>query len=812
MNNKNVMQQVWLLSLCIIVSFCSAAQSIHRKPFNDQWNFYLGTINGEPSPETFSKYTWRALDLPHDWSIELPFDKESPTGTGGGALRGGTGWYYKTFVLPASAKNRKIYIGFDGVHMNSEVFVNGHSLGKRPNGYISFQYDMTPYVKTGTGKNIIAVKVDNSHQPNSRWYSGSGIYRNVWLTIVNPVHFTQWAGYVTTAQVSTEEAEVHYEATLINESGKEKTVSIQTILFDGENNYAGKGETKITVAADSLFRHIINVKIQQPKLWSVDKPNLYRAVSTAYSEGKILDIYVTRFGIRSFHFDADKGFFLNGQALKIRGVCNHHDLGCLGAAFNRRAAQRQLEILKAMGCNAIRTSHNPPAPELLDLCDEMGFIVMDEAFDMWKKEKTKYDYHLYWDKWYKKDLEDQIFRDRNHPSVFIWSLGNEIGEQWTEEKDPSGKNILTELQRIVRSLDTTRPTVLGNNEVKEWNRLLQANITDMIGYNYAQDKWTTVLEDWYRKPFIVTESVSSLQTRGKYDMPSDSIRIWPVRWDSILHTGNSDTTCSAYDNCHAPWGSGHETSLRILEKYPHISGMFIWTGFDYIGEPTPYPWPARSSYFGIVDLAGFPKDVYYLYQSVWTDKPVLHLFPHWNWKEGQTIDLWAYYNNADEVELFINGRSQGIRKKAGDALHVMWRCKYEAGTAKVISRKNGKTVLTREIKTAGKPAKIILEADRSQLNANGYDLSFITAKIVDAQGILVPYADNEVQFSVKGDVTIAGTDNGSQTDLSSFQSNQRKALHGLCLAVIKSGKKGGEVLVNATAEGLVPATLQLTLK
>jgi len=363
-----------------------------------------------------------------------------------------------------------------------------------------------------------------------------------------------------------------------------------------------------------------------------------------------------------------------------------------------------------MGCNGIRTSHNPPAPDLLDLCDKMGFIVMDEAFDMWKKGKSKYDYSLDFDKWHKKDLEDQILRDRNHPSVFMWSVGNEIQEQWGKEDERAAiKELTTELHNIVKSLDN-RPTVIANNETNPWNRILEANATDMIGYNYNQNKWAadSIQKVWGKKPFIVTESVSALQTRGHYDMPSDSIRRWPARWDLPIQNANADWTCSAYENCAAPWGGTHEETLKPFLKNDNVSGMYIWTGMDYIGEPTPYPWPARSSYFGIVDLAGFPKDAYYLYQSLFTKKDVLHLFPHWNWKEGQTIDMWAYYNNADEVELFINGKSEGIKKKLNDELHVMWRVQYVPGTVKAVSRKNGKTIAVKEIKTAGAPAKIIL--------------------------------------------------------------------------------------------------------
>ena len=802
----------YFLSYCafMLVGIISYSQSLNRQLFTQDWKFHLGNIAGAQSAD-FNDADWRTLNLPHDWSIELPFDSTSPTGTGGGALRGGLGWYRKTFIIPASGKNKKIFIDFDGVYMNSEVFINGHSLGIRPNGYISFRYDLTPYIKFGA-KNILTVKVDNSQQPNSRWYSGSGIYRNVWLTIADPVHIAHWGTYVTTPAVSEKSATIKLQTTVANESKEVKNVVVVSSVYDASGKLVKELKSLKKIKANDVLNIDEQLQLNNPVLWSVDNPYLYTIISKVLVNGKTVDEYKTPLGIRSFYFDIDKGFYLNGKQMKIRGVCNHHDLGCLGTAINSTALQRQLRILKEMGCNAIRTSHNPPAPELLALCDQMGFIVMDEAFDMWKIAKNKYDYHLYWDEWYKKDLEDQIKRDRNHPSVFFWSVGNEIMEQWENHGGQSGITILKELCEIVKNLDATRPTTTANNSPESFNLLMKANQTDLIGYNYALPKWDSVFHDWYRKPFIVTEATSALQTRGSYDMPSDSIRRWPLKWDEEFKDGNKDFTCSAYDNCSTPWGSTHEESLKVMESRPHISGMFVWTGFDYIGEPTPYPWPARSSYFGIIDLAGFPKDAYYLYQSAWTNKPVLHLFPHWNWTAGQMIDVRAYYNNADEVELFINDKSQGIKKKTGDEMHVMWRVKYEPGIVKAVSRKNGKTVLTKEIKTAGVPYKIILEAEKKTINADGADLSFITAKIVDKDGNFVAVADNPVSFAVEGNATIAATDNGLQTDLTSFQSRERKAWKGLCLAVIKAGKQKGSVIVKATSPGLQTASAVIILK
>ncbi|HEY4154537.1 MAG TPA: glycoside hydrolase family 2 TIM barrel-domain containing protein, partial [Puia sp.] len=468
---------------------------------------------------------------------------------------------------------------------------------------------------------------------------------------------------------------------------------------------------------------------------------------------------------------------------------------------------RQLEILKGMGCNALRTSHNPPAPELLDLCDELGILVMDEAFDMWKRPKNPFDYHLVWDEWHKQDLEDQVRRDRNHPSVFIWSIGNEIPEQ--RSKDSSGIAIARELGAIVKSLDTTRPVTSALNSPYPNNAIIKSGALDLIGYNYDFKDYPDFHERFPGKKFIATETVSAFETRGFYEMPSDSIKRYAHRKNIVLPDGTVTNTISAYDNASAAWGSTHEETLKMINKYKFLSGQFIWTGFDYLGEPTPYGWPSRSSYFGIIDLAGFPKDIYYLYQSVWTNKPVLHIFPHWNWKEGQTVDVWAFYNQADEVELYLNGKSMGIRKKTGDDLHVMWRLKYEPGTLKAVSRKNGKQVLEEEIQTAGPAAKIELLADKKTLRADGTDLDFITVKVLDKDGNLVPDADQLIRFNVSDNASIAGVDNGNEVDLDSFKAKERKAFNGMCLVVVQSKKMKGEIKVKATGEGLSPATINL---
>ena len=791
-----------MLAVSILFTIIAFGQGRTVADFDSNWHFHLGNVKGAELT-SFNDSNWRNLNLPHDWSVEGKFSKDNPATPEGGALPGGIGWYRKTFIEPASAKNKKIYIDFDGVYQKSTVWLNGHELGFRPNGYISFRYELTPYLNFG-GKNIIVVKVDNSVQPNSRWYSGSGIYRNVWLVTTNKIAIDHWGTYVTTPQVSEKSALIDFKVKVRN--GDEKLpITIKTVIYDKANKTVAsfgfnvpKGSLK-----DSMIESGQQITVQNPILWSVDHPYLYKIVSQVLSGNKIIDTYTTPLGIRYFNFDADKGFSLNGKPLKILGVCDHHDLGSLGSVLNTRALERQLQILKAMGCNGIRTSHNPPAPELLDLCDKMGFIVMDEAFDCWEVGKVDYDYHLYFKQWHKQDLQDQILRDRNHPSVFIWSIGNEIPQQG----DTSALRIAPELAAIIHGLDLTRPITTANDRPDTSNKIIKSGAIDLVGYNYHEYSYGKFHERYPGRKFIATETTSGLETRGYYDMPSDSIRIWPSNFGDFV--GNPDHTVSAYDNVRPPWGSTHEATWKVMKKYDFLSGFFIWTGFDYLGEPTPYSWPSRSSYFGIVDLAGFPKDIYYMYQSEWTDKTVLHIFPHWNWQPGKVVDVWAFYNHADEVELYLNGKSLGIKKKKGDDLHVMWRVPYQPGTLKAISRKDGKVVLTQEIHTAGAPAKIELIADRKVINADGKDLSFITVKILDKDGNVVPDADNLVNFKLNGNAFIASVDNGDPVSHDSFKVNYRKAFHGLALAIVQAKKTPGDINFTATANGLQSAALTI---
>lgn len=788
---------------------------------------------------------WRALNVPHDWAIEGEFSKDNPSGTGGGALPGGIGWYRKHFTLASLgldglADDERFLIRFDGVYMNSTVWLNGHELGTRPYGYISFAYDMTPYINK-EGDNVLAVRVDNSDQPNSRWYSGCGIFRSVFVTAVNPVHIVPWDTYVLAATDTSkaytysmvDSLVVTVENTASVDAG---TMGLGVGFYDREGNMISWSEKPLLALAGQRVTSSWHFSLPNVHRWSVDDPYLYTVrVQLVNEDSQIIDDYSFRIGFRDFRFDPATGFSLNGESMKMNGVCLHHDLGCLGSAVNRRAIQRQLEILRGMGVNAVRCSHNPPSVELLDLCDEMGFVVMDEAFDMWYRRKTERDYARFFTEWHERDLSDLVRRDRNHPSVVMWSIGNEVLEQWgdasadglsleeanmilnaghefTEPVD-TGLNFNQRLTRhlcdIVRHLDPSRPITAGCNAADTRNNLFCEGGVDIIGFNYHEYSFPQVPEWFPGRPFIISESVSALQTRGYYVMPSDSVIVAPSRWDRPY----SDPTfmCSAYDNSHAPWSSTHECNLHYYNDLPFIGGQFIWSGFDYIGEPTPYGWPARSSYFGVVDLAGFPKDVYYLYQSEWTDGPMLHVFPHWNWEPGQQVDLWAYFNQADEAELFVNGVSKGVRTKGKD-FHTMWRVPFEPGEVCVVTRRDGEEVLSETIRTAGEPAALRLTADRKVLMADGRDLSFITVDVVDADGNLCPLADNLVQFEVSGPAFIAGVDNGCQTSMESFKAPLRQAFHGKCLVVVQNDGHTGRAVLKATADGLRSDKVALSMK
>ena len=769
------------------------AQARDRQNFDNGWRFVLAD-SAQMSKTDYHDTHWRALNLPHDWAVEGDFLCSNPSGAGGGALPGGIGWYRKTFNLQKK-QGERYFIEFDGVYMNARVYINGKEVGYRPYGYSSFEYDITPYLIAG--RNVVAVRVDNSDQPNSRWYSGCGIYRHVWFTKTADVHVKHWGVHV----VANPDGRVSVTADVESQG---KAYKVRNQVFDAQGRAVG-------------------LKVHRPHLWSVDDPYIYKVRTQVLVGGKVVDEVWTNTGFRSFRFDAKTGFWLNGKNMKLNGVCEHHDFGCLGAVVNEDAMHRKLVRLKEMGVNAIRSSHNPPAPELLNMCDTMGLIVMDESFDMWHRRKTQNDYARFFDEWHERDLADLILRDRNHPSILMWSIGNEVLEQWSyadadtltleqanlilnaghdastlaKDGETSVNTLLADhLADIVRRYDTTRPITAGCNEPSPNNHLFKGKALDIVGFNYHHQGIKDVPKNFPGRPFIMTESVSALQTTGFYTMPSDSVIKAPKEW--WLPYTDPSFKCSSYDNMHASWSSTHEETWDVVKHTPYVGGQFIWTGFDYIGEPTPYSYPARSSYFGIIDLAGQPKDVYYMYQSEWTNRPVLHLFPHWNWLDGEQIDMWCYYNQADEVELYINGKSQGVRRKADShQYHVMWRVTFEPGEVKVVARKGGKEVRQQTIHTAGQPHHLQLSIDYQ-----GKNTTFVKVEVVDENGNRCPWAENQVFFDT--DATIIGVDNGNQTSLERFKDNKRKAFFGRCFVVLD-----GHGTLKAKSYGLPTATIKL---
>ena len=753
---------------------------------------------------SFNDHSWRALDIPHDWSIEGNFAKEHSSTFNQGALPSGIGWYRKHFYLPAQGGHQQVQLNFEGVFQRADVWINGHLLGRHNNGYVSFKYDITKYLNPA-GDNLIALRVDNAAQPNSRWYTGSGIYRKVWLDISGQTFIDPWDLFVQAKVEKNGNAIVEMSAMVSNFSGEKKNLEVVHEIQDATGRPVATGSPiPIALMSEKTLVHGV-LKITNPVLWSPASPYLYRLVLKVFEKDKLVDVIQTKLGIRFFAFDPKDGFSLNGKHFLIQGVCNHHDLGAIGAAVNSSAIKRQLQLLKDMGCNAIRTAHNPPSVELLDLCDSMGFLVMDEMYDTWAKKKNKWDQSIDFKNDYRFDVENWIRRDRNHPSVFMWSIGNEIREQF----DSTGSSYARELTALVKSLDNTRPVTSAlteNNPSK--NFIYQSGALDVLGFNYKLGDYKALPFRFPGSSFVAAETASALATRGHYDFPSDSFRIWPPDSKSTKH-GNPDNTVSAFDNVYAYWGNTHEKSWLAVKHNPHMSGAFVWSGFDFLGEPVPYQWPSRSSYYGIIDLAGFPKDVYYMYQSEWTNKPVLHLFPHWNWTKGRNIDVWAYFSQADEVELFLNGKSVGIRTKNDSSLHAMWRMEYVPGQLKAVSRKNGKTVLESIVQTAGKPDRIVLKAEQSNLSIASNELGFVEISIVDANGIPIQTADNSINLSVQGVGKLAATDNGNPVELTPFHASTKQLFNGKLLAILKTSGSKGKITIEATSPGLKPAKLIL---
>jgi beta-galactosidase len=758
--------------------------------FDANWKFNMGDVSNAKDP-TFDDASWTSLDVPHDWSISLAFDQNSPAGSGGGYLDGGIGWYRKTFSLPASSSGQRVIVQFDGTYMDSTVYMNGTQICARPYGFVSYECDFTSSATFG-GSNVLAVRLNNQ-QPSSRWYSGSGIYRHTWLKTVSPVRVAYTGTQVSTPQVSPTSATVNLSVTLQNDSLSAVSASVASSILDSTGTQVAHGSapaTTLSAATNSTpgtATVMQNMTVSDPKIWSLTSPTLYSMVTTVTVNGSVVDTYTTPFGIRTFAFDANNGFTLNGESVKLNGTCNHHDLGALGAAVNTRAIEKRLQMLKDMGANALRTSHNPPAPEFLDLADRLGFLVMDEAFDCWDQGKNPFDYARFFDQWGVTDISAQVMRDRNHPSVIIWSIGNEI-------PDDNNATVAQSLISAVKAHDTTR--VIGQAFAGASPGAAVAPLEDVVGLNYAPYVYDSLHSSNPTWKFFASESSSAVRSRGIYELPVTS---------NILTS--SSNQCSSYDNSVVSWGTSAEGSWQSVNTLNFIAGEFIWTGFDYIGEPTPYAWPSKSSYFGAIDTAGFPKDIYYFYQSRWNygGPSMVHITPmDWtSWTPGQSVPVYVY-SNADSVELFLNGKSLGSQNVVStpgqpNSGHLQWSVTFASGTLEAKATKNGSVVVTDTVKTAGAPAGVILTVDRNAISADGRDLAYIEADVVDSNGIIVPQANNEITFSVAGPGALVGVDNGNSISHESYKGNTRAAFSGKALAIIQSTTSPGKVMVQATS-------------
>ncbi|MCG8699338.1 MAG: DUF4982 domain-containing protein [Bacteroidales bacterium] len=815
---------IYLLSITLLS--CTDEQNRLRQSFNENWKFCKGEKGSEHLFE-FEDINWRNINLPHDWAIEGPFSKEYDTRTGGLPIYG-TAWYRKHFTIDKLEEGKIITLEFDGVMSNAEVFLNGNKIGSRPYGYIGFQVDLTPHIRFDE-ENVIAVRVDPK-ELSSRWYPGAGIYRNVWLEIKNKTHIAHWGTYITTPKVDTYNAEVHVETKVNNLENLDGNYTLETSIIDKTGLRIAFRKNNIVFKENKAS---INQKLRvtKPRLWQPGNPYLYIAKTVVKKNGAIIDNLETTFGIRTIEYSSEEGFKLNGNKFRYKGVCMHHDLGPLGAAVNYRATQRQLEILKSMGVNAIRTSHNPPSPEQLDLCDKMGILVQVEAFDEWKIPKVENGYNKHWDKWHETDLRDMIRRDRNHPSVVMWSIGNEIREQ----SHRFGGEIATQLTAICHDEDPTRPVTAGFNQYPACVKNGLAAAIDLVGFNYKPTQYNNVLRNNPNWIVYGAETSSCVSSRGVYHLPLEN------------YDRHESLQVSSYDIISPPWAYPPDFEIYAQETMTRSLGEFVWTGFDYLGEPTPYngqdnithgkwsgDWPSRSSYFGIVDLCGFPKDRYYFYKSVWSEEPMVHILPHWNWEntEHDSIPVFCY-TNCDEAELFLNGKSLGKKvmgedkttipsefnwwrkpQKTWDSPYRLnWMVAYEPGELKVVAYKNNEVVAEKIITTAGEPAKIELSADRKLIDADGYDLSFITVKITDTEGRLCPLANNLVKFKVTGPATIAAVGNGNPCSEESFQADYRNAFNGLCMLIVKSKKfEMGTVKIEAVSENLGASMIEIKTK
>lgn len=777
------------------------------------WEF----TKGRPDATT----SWEKVRVPHDWAIYGPFDrtndlqtvaveqngeteKTEKTGRTGGLPFIGQGTYRTVFEVPDTA-NRNITIIFDGAMSNAHVIVNGKEVAYWPYGYNSFYVDVTDAVIPGD--NNVIVELENFERA-SRWYPGAGLYRNVHVVNTDKVHIPTWGTYVTTPYVSSEKASVKME---IEISGTKKgdKLGVTTEILSPDGKIVATNKAPFIAQGQNHFQNFL---ISQPELWSPENPRLYTARTKIEKNGKIVDCYDTCFGIRKLEYIPEQGFFLNGKATKFKGVCNHHDLGPLGAAVNKSALRHQVELMKDMGANAIRTSHNMPAPELVELCDELGMMLMVEPFDDWSfRPKSPNGYGAFFNEWATDDVTNMVKHYRNNPSVVMWSIGNEVPSQW----GPDGVAELTMLQDLVKKLDATRPVTCGMDQIGAVLDNGFAASLDIPGFNYKPQYYNKAFEMLPQKMILGSETASTVSSRGVYHFPVS----FEKEHNSVLHP---DHQSSSYDNETCDWSNTPDIDF-YMDEQPWVLGQFVWTGFDYLGEPSPYDtdaWPSHSSVFGIVDLASLPKDRYYLYRSVWnTDDATLHILPHWNWKgrEGQVTPIFVY-TSYPKAELFINGKSQGIREKNDSTLQTRYRLmwnetKYEPGEVKVVAYDAvGNKTAEKFLRTAGKPHHLVLTSNRKSLVADGEDLAYITVQVADKNGNIIPTDNRTVNFSVSGAGTFEATANGDPTSLMPFQNPKMNLFSGAATAIVRSADKEGEIKFTAYAKGVKPATLSLQVK
>ena len=776
------------------------------------WRFTLGDPAGAEAPG-FDDGAWRRLDLPHDWSIEGTPEEGNPGGGQIGYFPTGIGWYRRSFDLPASAAGKRVWIQFDGIHMNSDIWINGHHLGRRPFGYVSIHHDITPHLRPG--RNVLAVRVDNSRHPNSRYYTGSGIYRHSWMTITDPLHVGHWGTYVTTPTADSAAATIALRTRVENDHATARRGTLRSLAVDPAGWEVGSVDAPFSLQPGEQAELTQQIPVTRPALWSPDQPALYSLRQVVLDGSRPADTVAVAFGIRSIAFDKDLGFLLNGERMKLNGVNLHHDAGAFGAAVPERVWERRFEILKEMGVNAIRTAHNPFAPEFLDLTDRMGFLVMNEAFDEWTVGKVTEGYNRYFAEWSRRDLEDFVRRDRNHPSIVLWSAGNEIGEQ----RRPDGHEVLARLQDIIHREDPSRPVTTGNDQIAADNGSATEaflNTLDIVGYNYV-DRWHERRElyaeqDRHRHPewkMIGTESGSARDAPGGvYSLGDDPARVQPNYTTGMIRA---------------------EELWKWILTHDYYAGDFMWTGIDYLGETR---WPGVGAGAGPIDIIGLPKAAYYFYRSQWTDEPVLHLFPHWNWpgREGQLIPVLAY-SSCTVVELFLNGRSLGekrmefpmqgtsggwnsyerpqVRPTTTD-LHLTWDVPYEPGVLRAVGTRHEGEPCEAEVRTAGAPAALRLSVDRPVITTAPGDLAHVVFEVVDAQGVVVPTADNRVTITVEGG-TLLVMDNGDLRDHDPYRSNSRRAFKGRGMAVVR-GDTPGTMTVRAEAEGLGSAAAEIEVE